>query len=383
MRYPTLFAATILAALAPAGLAEPAGPSGPIVFRFAPQPGQTVRQRFVTKSVGTLGLAPGLPGAKFTQTSSQEIVGQCRQVNPDGSAIVDMTLDSIAMRMNTVGMTFEYDSKTFDPVKVDNPALRFIGRVYSAMVGSKVTTTFDARGCPVKMTGMKEAVAKAIQPIKQEISQDKSAAFLGRTIDDISKMFNDDTMLEQTKGHYRLAPDKAGPVAVGEKWEQNWSMNIPVLNSTCNIKGQYELLGIETFRGRPCAKIGIKESFATGPNPAQAGGSAGGRGGPALAGLSQMDMTLNASSGDGTAYWDYEHGLLVQLRQTQRIAINVKYKFETTQPSGTDQAETGPAEGKNAGAFSQNVTTSFQVDLVEGEAGQTTTRAATTGPANR
>jgi len=227
-----------LAALLPSvGLADLTGPQGPIEFRFAPQPGQVIRQQMVMKSVGTLSLAPGLPGPRFTQSTTQEITARCRQVNPDRSAIVDVTLTRIATRMNTVGITIECDSRTFDPAKAESLDVRLIGRFFAALIGSQVTFTFNAQGAPIKVTGMRQVVAKALGSIKQELGQDASAARVNQTIEGIGAMFDDETMLEQMKAFYRFIPPQPSPVPVGRKWEQNWKMDLPVLSSQGHAKG--------------------------------------------------------------------------------------------------------------------------------------------------
>ena len=394
MRRVNLLAAALTALLSSVGLADPAGSQGPIEFRFAPRPGQVIRQQMVMKSVGTLGLAPGLPGVKFTQSTTQEITAKCRQVNPDSSAVVDVTLTHIATRMNTAGITIECDSRTFDPAKAKSLDVRLIGRFFSALIGSQVTFTFDAQGAPTKVTGMREVVAKTLGSIKQELGQGVSAARVNQTIEGIGAMFDDESMLEQMKAFYRFIPSQPSPVAVGQQWQQNWKMELPVLSSLCNAKGSYVLLGIETFHGRPCARIGIRESFALAPDLATPAKTTR-QDSPGMNRLlDQLDYSLNASNGEGTAYWDYQTGVLVQLRQTQRVVIDMKFKSRgeaaTTSPAGTS-----PAEVRDRQSFSQQFVTSFQVDLLEGEADQTTTQTATqtatqaapqtatTGPADR
>ncbi|HSW44434.1 MAG TPA: DUF6263 family protein [Phycisphaerae bacterium] len=376
-----LAAAGVLAALA-ANLQAEAGGAAPKAaeFRFAPKPAETVRHRISLKSVGTISLAPGLPGARFTQNTTQEIAARCREVRPDGSAVVDMELTRIATRMNTAGLLVDYDSTTFDAEKEQSPMVRLIGKVYSALIGSKLTVTFNRHGSPIQVTGMKEAVNKAIEPVRQELGNDAAGRSAGQLIDGITTMFDDATMTDQLKSFYRFVPDKTRPVAVGEKWQHDWTMSLAVLDVTCDAKGEYELLSYETFRGRPCARIGIKETFemsskkAAKPRPAA-------QTAPGLGRLLQnMDLSLSASGGTGMACWDYQTGVLVQLQQTQNITIDVRFKNRPS-ASASAPADSMPADEGPTGSLSQKFVTSVQIDLLDDEGNPAMSRPAGAEPA--
>lgn len=354
-----------------------------VEFRYTPKLGQEMRHRLVMNSVGTMGFAPGTPGTRFTQSTTQETSGTCTRVNPDGSAVFEMTLARIATRMNMPGIRVDYDSRSFDIEKVENPALRMIGRLYSGLVGAKLTVDFNPQGSPSGVAGMRDAVLKAIEPLKKDLAKDPAGLLINPIIDNLAAGFDDSMIDDQLKSFYRFVP--AGPIAVGEKWNSDWDMELPFLKTTCQAKGEYELLGVETVRGHRCAKIGIKESFAMNTNP-QKSSKSGTRPAPGLAKLfEKMDMSLSASNGDGIAHWDHERGVLVQLRQTQRIVINIKFNpkelglVAATVPA-TEPAPTGESTSHT---MTQNLTSSIQVDLLEGEADEPATRKAAGSPAGR
>lgn len=381
MRSRNLIVGLAVAAWATAAQAE--SPTS-IEFRYTPKVGQEMRHRMTMNSVGTMGTGSGVPGMRFTQSNTQEAVGVCKEVTPDGSAVFEITLGRVATRMNRPGMNFTFDSASFDPAKTDGTAMRMIGLLYSGLVGSKFTTTFNPQGWPVNVTGMREAVLKMIGPIKKEIDKDPAGRFVTPIIDSLAAAFDDSMINDQMKSFYRFLPSEAGPVAVGKKWDSDWDMELPFLKTKCKAKGQYELLGVETFRGHPCAKIGIKESFTMNTDWQRVSKS----GTKPAAGLNKlfekMDMSLSASNGEGVVHWDYEHGVLVQLRQTQRIAISIKFNTKDLMlAASAPVTETAPAGDQVIQTMTQNLTTSAQVDLLEGEADQTATRTATTGPADR
>lgn len=358
------------AACAAAVQAEPAT----VEFRYAPRVGDEMCHRLVMNSVGTLSFAPNAPGTRFTQSTTQETAGKCRQVDPDGSTVFDMKLTRIATRMNTPGMKVDYDSRTFDPEKTDNVAVRMFGRFYSGLVGSELTITFNPQGSPVKVSGMRQAIEKALGPLKKELAHEPMGLVIAPFIDNLAAAFDDSMLDDQLKSFYRFVPTGEGPIPVGKTWNADWDMELPFLKTTCRATGQYELLGVETVRGRPCAKIGIKESFTMNTDPGQKART-GARPSPGLARLfEKMDMSLSASHGEGVAYWDYEKGLLVRLRQTQRIAMTLRFNPKDIVAMTAPAAETAPAGEQGTQTFTQNLTSSIQVDLLEGEEGEPATR---------
>jgi len=378
MRLSNLTIGIIMAACAAAVRAEPTT----IEFRYAPKAGEEMRHRLVMNSVGTLSFAPNVPGTRFTQSTTQETAGKCRQVDPDGSAIFDMKLTRIATRMNTPGMKVDYDSRTFDPEKTDNVAVRMFGRLYSGLVGSELTISFNPQGSPVKVSGMRQAIEKALGPLKKELANEPTGFLVAPFIDNLAAAFDDSMIGDQLKSFYRFVPTGEGPIPIGKTWDADWDMELPFLKTTCQAKGHYELLGVETVRGRECAKIGIKESFAMNTDPGRKA-KTDTRPSPGLARLfEKMDMSLSASNGEGVAHWDYRKGVLVQLRQTQRIAITVKFNPKDILAMTAPAADTAPAAEQAPQTFTQNVTSSIQVDLLEGEADEPATRKASGASAN-
>ena len=76
-----------------------------------------------------------------------------------------------------------------------------------------------------------------------------------------------------------------------------------------------------------------------------------------------MNAKMQSSGGDGIAYWDYENGVLVKLRQTQRLTMQI-----TVNPN--PKAE--DAELKQGfGPIVHKLNTSTSIDLIEPEPAST------------
>jgi hypothetical protein len=94
-----------------------------------------------------------------------------------------------------------------------------------------------------------------------------------------------------------------------------------------------------------------------------------------------MDITLRAGDSEGsggTAWWDYESGVLVELRQTQNIVIDVKIRGKD-RPTDSQPAASGPGEGLRQATITQKFTTSVQIDLLEDGPTSGSSRPASTG----
>ncbi len=353
----------ITASFASAGDLWADAPAKAVEFRFAPQPGQVTRQRIVTRTVGTTRLPPPLPEIKFAQVFEQEITTTCKQVNPDRSAVMEMTMDRLAMRISSGPMNAQVDTRTFDPQKARDPMSRMMGQVLSAMTDKRVTLTLNPAGKPVKIEGMREIFERVMREFKESAGDDPVSRMLGQTFEQLGTVFEDEAVLRQMEAYYRITPNKPGVVRVGEQWDHEWQMDLPMLASGCVAKGEYELLGIEEVRGRPCAKIRLKETFSVSSrpqNPEQAKAPS-----PLGKLFEQMQFSLQSSGGEGVAYWDCENSTLVQLRQTQRFTLDARM------PAGPETAADGTADkpdetpGLPGGQLTQQFMTSVSMDLIE------------------
>lgn len=357
MKWTPAIACALLGAMAGAGGATRAK-ADPIEFNVKHVPGRVERLKIVSKTVGTMKMFDPMPEQKFTQTFEQELVGTCKKINPDKSAVYELAMPRICMNSNVGG--FRMDVSV--PPKAANEGAAFPGsdmiqKVFEGIAKLKLTLTVSPEGKPLKLEGMREGIKKIMDEIGDMEPMVKGI------ITKISSMFDDETIAQQMKSYWRMIPPK-GPVNVGDTWEEDWDMTLPVVNARFQGHGQYELVGVEAFRGRSCAKIRVTESFKTVPRPkteesktptsSPASGSD-----PIQAMMEKMEFHFESSGGEGIAYVDYQNGDLVQLRQTQKMTIRMKIPIPTTQQG---QAASGTM------SMVQKLNTSISIDSIDEKA---------------
>ncbi len=333
--------------------AEPARSAGEVRFIVSWEPGRVIRQRVTSRTFGGIKLPDPLPEQKFSQTFDQTLVMRCRSTNPDGSFTLDVAMEDVGMRMSVGPMTV--DSRA--PGGEKNPSQAAVARVVKALSGVRFSLAVSDTGRPLKVQGLSESLKR----VTSELSADKDMAMMKPIMDGIAKMFDDDAMLQQMNSIYRVLPPHGGPTKIGDKWDQTWKMKLPVANFQLEGKGEYELLGTQTFRGRPCAKIRVAETFRTTEVPATE---------PVPGPFSRMQMELASSGGEGIAYVDYTTGNLVQLRQTMEITMSIAMKGD---PEATDQAHR-----VGMPKMVQKLRTSVTLELLDGETAGATSDTTTT-----
>jgi hypothetical protein len=339
---------------------EPAPAPGQVEFKFKFEPGRTIRQKLVSKTAGDIAL---LGSIRMQQTFEQVLTTRCRKVNPDRSAVFDVTLGDIVMKMSMGPVKIEFDSRTWQPGQGD-PKTELIGKLFSALNGATFAVTVSPSGQPVKVEGLTEVMRKAFS----QLGEGPEAQMMRKLFDDISSSMGDDMMADQYQDFSRMCPPKQGLVNIGEKWEHSWALKkFPVLGGSLQGKGEYQLIGMETVNGRPCAKIRSKETFSMVPPDKQSPPSAGGD--ASIQSLfGRMKMGMSMSGGDGIAYIDCEHGYVVKLRQTQIIEITMSIAADTNDPNEETRRGVQPTMMK--------MHTSVSLDLLEDQPGQGTASEA-------
>jgi hypothetical protein len=325
---------------------EPA--SGQVDFNFTYQPGSVSALRMTNRSVGALKMPDPIPEQKFSQTVSQVMTMKCLSVNPDKSAEFEMTMSDMAMDMSIGGLTIKAGGPKGAAAASPklNVVTKMLDRMIEAMNGAKLKMTLSRSGEPLKVSGLSEFIDKLMKAMADENTPPE----MRQTMKEMAKTFSDDSMKDQMNSCYRMLPGVTGPHRIGEKWERNWTQKMPFGNNSMEGKGQYELLGTEQYRGHPCAKIRLKETFEMKPGAPTAAKSGGGI-------FDKMNMTISGTGGEGLAYVDYASGQLVQLRQTQNLTINIEFKAPMG-GTGTQPAAMPPA-------MTQKLRNSLLVDLVE------------------
>ena len=337
-----------------AAQAETPGTSGPIEFKFVTKVGDVERIKLTVKVVGSMQMPGPMQAQKFSQTIEQVLAGKCTKVNPDKSAVFEVSIERYAFKMSMMGMAMEFDSATFDPEKAPNPMAKVMGKLGTAMTKVTFTVVVGPDGRPLKLEGLSKAVGKIIEDLGDEGELGQMKGML----EQMEGVFDDEFMYQEMEGHYRIVPP-GGQARIGDTWEDKWEFRMPMFNAKCQGKGRYELVGVETIGGRSCAKIRIKESYEMVKRDESDEANGGGDTQATKTIFDRMNFEMSSSGAEGVGYWDYEEGTLVRLRQADNLTIRIEMK--------ADPDAENPKMKHGFGTIVQKLKTSTSLDLIEGD----------------
>jgi hypothetical protein len=330
------------------GVARAEVPEEPewVEFKIADmyKPGHTSRLMLVTKAVGAMRMFEGMPEQKFMQTFCQELMMRVAKVNPDKSVVLELTMPRLRMEMSLFGMEMSFDSQSPAGKQGRLAGMAVAAALLRGMTEIEMTCTIGPDGTPQKLEGFSEGMKKVLANIaeKHDISPMEK-----QMLDQMGGFLSDDLMQEQMESNCRLTPPNRR-LGVGDTWQHEWNQMMGFMNMLMKGRGEYELLGIETLRGRRCAKIRTKESFESVP--------AGERDKSGTI-FDRMDMKMTSSGGDGVAYVDCKTAEVVKLRQTQRMTIEMTFAAD---PEAED-----PEMRPGFATMVNKVNNSVSIDLIE------------------
>lgn len=333
-------------------------------FQFKPVVGAEAQMRVTTQTFGSIAVPAPLPAQKFSQSWEQELALKCLRINDDGTSVHELRMPNITMKMNIGGLTMEFDTRRPGEQSASHARMAFLSDMFQSLTDSTYTLTLGPDGEPLKVEGFSQAMDKAVDALG---SQMKVPGLKGM-LDQFKEYLTDDMIAENLRSSYRVVPDD-NRARVGDVWERQWRIPVPFLKGTMEATGQYELLAVEEYRGRPCAKIRVKSTLIMTPDePAQDAPDSK----KAKSIFDRMDMKLSSTGGNGLAYWDYQTGELVDMRETQRIVVEISFGADPT-------AE--PEEMKAGfGKIVEKLTTSVHMELLgDNESGAAARPASTDG----
>jgi hypothetical protein len=302
---------------------------------------------------------------KFSQEFQQDVVMKCLEVRPDNSSVFELSLPNVAMKMNLGGIVVNVDTREPENVASTQPRSEFVRRLFSAMTRVRCKVTFSPTGEPLKIDGLSEGMDDVLKELGADLLPG-----LRQMFDQLREQLADNIIEENMRTVFRMTPDGA-KARVGDKWTREWQVTLPPFNVASQGKAEYELVGTEMVRGRPCAKIRVKSTLTTLPrdkqDPAKIKKLPKGI-------LDRMQFTMDMAGGDGTAYLDYTNGDIVQYRETQRSTLEIS--MEPDPSAQADDLRSGLAK------ITQRLTTSVQIDLLD-EAEAASPAPSATAPAAR
>jgi hypothetical protein len=274
-------------------------------------------------------------------------------VNPDGSGEFEVKIDGLALKMSIGPITLNYDSKTYDPNAKTDLLTGLIARIFNAMNGMAFNMTLSPTGQAIKMQGLSAIVKKVMNAIANEPGN-KDNAMLKSMADQLSSSLDDNAFGQELQSLYRMVPAKPGPYKIGDKWDNSWETKM--MGMAMTGRGEYQLVGIETYRGHPCAKISTQESVEVAKAPPAGDGAASKSKSPLTAILDRMDIKATSNNGQGIAYIDCQTGVVVSMKGTQNIDMVMSMKAD---PQARNKNE------QQGFTMSESFRTSVTAELVE------------------
>jgi hypothetical protein len=314
-----------------------------------------------------------LPEQKFSQSFGQDIVYKCIETLPDGSAVFEVSMPRMSMDMTMGGMTFSSSSDRPEVESNIPGAGKIMSSLFKPMTQLKFRCTMGADGRPIKVEGLSDGLKKIFEAMPDDEMNALEKQFAGQ----FGQYVSDDQMTENINWGYRVLPQ--GKVRVGDTWEHTWDQEMPMFHRTFLGKGTYELVGIEEFRGRLCAKIRVKEDMTTAPSNAGKAASddkpAAAVTNPGMAIFEKMEFDLEMTGGGGLAFVDIQTWDIVRLRQIQDMTIQINM------PGDPDAKEPQLKQGIK---MTQKLKTSVDFELIEDpSAAQTQPGGSASGEARR
>jgi len=204
---------------------------GETLLRWKFEPGQKLQ--YVVQVKMTQKMNAG--GTPTTMTTSQimDTSREVKSVDADGTAVVLQTIDRMRMKMESPqGISVDYDSASEEEPQGIS---KMMAPMFEAMVGKPISVKMNARGevSDVKLPqGMLDQMKKV------------------PGMEKVGGMFSEENM-KQMMGNMVLPEE---PVAKGDKWSTEASMQIPMLGKG-QVKVEYEYGGSETRNGKKVEKI--------------------------------------------------------------------------------------------------------------------------------
>lgn len=209
-----------------------------------------------------------------------------REVNADGVAQIDQTIDRIRMKMIMPGSAaVEFDSAAALP---DNAMGRHMAESINPMIGVRFAQQITDRGEVVDMQlteeGAKDLQAATGAPVQEAFSHEGLKTLLSQAALVLPKH----------------------PVKPGDSWEGTSEMDSPI--GTLAVKTTYTYRGTEKLDGRPLERIDlvIAVKFAGGPN------------------ATGLEVKVAQQNNTGTMYFDAAFGRFVSSDVVQSMTMETQ-----------------------------------------------------------
>jgi len=277
----------------------------PLALRYRWNAGDVLRYRIVQRTESIMADVPGYGDLVINQEQDSDTTMRVRSVEPDGTAHIDWSFDSVRAVVDQPGAGRMIFDSSQPASEADDP----MTGAMRALVGRTISLVIAPDGTVRSMGGvdaMREAVRAQIAGTPAETMRPNMKAFLG-----------DDALRDQFEHAFRQLP--AEPVCPGQTWERTERRYLP-LSGSVEASTQWKFIGMRPSGAAhgTLAKVASASSVNLSTMLGETARSVYGR--PTLAG---------SAIGGSTAWMDPGTGRLALLESTMAAPLTVTRRLKS------------------------------------------------------
>jgi hypothetical protein len=250
------------------------------------------------------------PAGDVTQTITMMIRTTVLAVEPDGSATVRTTHESVQIQQASPMGRIDYDSRAGTPLPTNPMFAPFA--IVAALAGKSIEAKLGPDGKAVSTSGLDEIREEMVA-----IAAPNNPALAARLRESLRSASADDLV-----GNANVRVDQAlpsRPVAPGDEWTGDVSVGTD--QTRMRLQQTYTLVEVGSEGGRRIARVGIKGTMTRETDAANPGTAVGAMNGDIL----------------GEMTFDLDRGVMLRSTQTQVITAQLMGQTMRTESSGTSE----------------------------------------------
>ena len=200
-----------------------AGANDKIELRLRLEPGKAYKLRMTAAQ--TITQTMGGAKQEMAQTVGFQLKHDVQEVGDDGTAVIQVTYDSVQYKVDGPIAQIDYDSSNPPPADALHPMVKG----FAALVGESFWMDLTPQGQPTRIEGADQLVARVAEKTDPMLENQLKQQFGDQALKE---------MMEQMMGIY---PDQ--PVAVGDSWSKKMviTKGLPmVMNNTWTLKSRQD-----------------------------------------------------------------------------------------------------------------------------------------------
>jgi len=310
MRTQPLLGAGALA-LAISGATAAQGFAQDVTLRYHWTKGEQSRSRLTQQTstaISPAGQAGGASTGSFESSMTQVFRTVVEDVGADGSATLELVIESIRADLRTPFGTTVFDSDAAGADASSGPMAQAIAAAYGAMIGQPVRMVVSPTGAIRKIEGF----SRLLEGVLNAQPTDRVEPEL---LDGFRNAFRDDTAGDMLG--WGVAPFPDHPLHSGDTWQDRLTATIPIVGATTTLR-EWTLRGLESANGSSTARVAGKTTIAPDPSAPQ----------PAVG---PVPLRLGVSSVESEILFD------VSLGRLQRATMTLVMPATLSLPAGSER----------------------------------------------